>query len=320
MKPLSLLILLFSQLAFSAGHEGGNGGDPIRMEFIRIGEKILADKTQNIISLTSQNIYNEMKAKLTIENIKISDAVLIDNGNSVVSAIGNTKTITLYTGGELQDLSWSRIIENKEIRKKLVLHELFRLVDVDDDNYVYSNKIINPRATLDLSQGMDLPERLFPLSKAEMMEKGEQVDFPMSKCIESTSFRYEEVANIKCDQATGQCDISSRTNSSKLFEIEFKKTKRISRFLNDVNQRKTKGFISCLYTRGHDICNANPRKEYSLMTCSMFLSDTLLPSGYLSSLNIQHQGQQQQQNQQQQQQEQQQQHSKQISSVSMQQQ
>src|SRR5690606_11588726 len=73
----------------------------------------------------------------SIDVIRVADGILIDNSGSKVEAIGEPGRIVL--AGDL----WMEHFERERDIYYLVLHELLRAADINDDNYIISGAL-NP--------------------------------------------------------------------------------------------------------------------------------------------------------------------------------
>ncbi len=149
MKILILLSLSLSLHASDGGSSGaGNGGDYIRMKFIDIGNNIVDYYTEGFKEIKEQlQSPEELRDYLDIKIIKLSTEVLTDNGGSKVDAIGEPNSITLYEGKESEGTGWYGIYQRNEA-EKLVLHEMLRAHGINDDNYVYSKKVLKSQDIL----------------------------------------------------------------------------------------------------------------------------------------------------------------------------
>lgn len=133
------LTLIFTSQAF-AQHEVGNGGDQIRKGFILEGKEVLKriDKTAAATALLLQNkiTTDELKLQLDIQVIQVTEKILIDNTGSEVDALYVDPHIIL------NQERWSLLMNEDADLDLLILHELFRAIHFNDDNYVLSSEII----------------------------------------------------------------------------------------------------------------------------------------------------------------------------------
>jgi hypothetical protein len=132
--------LIWSLMA-TGGHRHGNGGDHVRASFMKLGEAAISylEETEEGQALISSYKLDpsQLRQLNSIEVISVSDGLLIDNNGSKVEAIGEPGKIML--NGD----AWMEHFERERDVYYLVLHELLRAADIDDDNYVISGAI-NP--------------------------------------------------------------------------------------------------------------------------------------------------------------------------------
>ena len=160
MKTKILFIILsafvsFTVLAKSSGSSGvGNGGDSARDSFITIGKNIIQNYGSGLqliepeLKIHNFKNYKDLEVLLSIDVISTSKEILIDNRGSIVSAIGEPKSIVLYVGNEHPELNWNKILQNTAKSERLVLHELLRAAEVNDDNYIFTNLILKEQGKI----------------------------------------------------------------------------------------------------------------------------------------------------------------------------
>ncbi len=122
---------------------GGNGGDYVRMKFLEVGNFILRNYKQSLIKVTGLSSLERMRRNLNINVISLSRDPLYDNHGSLVDALGELNRIVLYQGDGTTRTGWLGIYERDDLVEKLVLHEMLRATGIDDDNYIYSTKILS---------------------------------------------------------------------------------------------------------------------------------------------------------------------------------
>jgi hypothetical protein len=157
------------------GHERGNGGDEVRLEFINRGEQILISYEATIKQILSLDQFNKMKDTLNIKRILLSEKELFDYSDSNVSAIENNGVITLYIGEDIKNLNWQSLFKNSKRVNKLILHEILRSSGLNDDDYVYSNKIMQPISYLSFNQKKNLiifEDDTFPITAKQTIKHG----------------------------------------------------------------------------------------------------------------------------------------------------
>ncbi len=135
-------ISTFAQVEFESGG-GGNGGDYIRMKFIEVGNFILKNYKEGLREIEPVTDVDALRNTLDIRVIKLSSSPLVDNGGSKVDAIGSQGKILLYEGNQNLGTGWYGIFSKADLVEKLVLHEMLRAAGVNDDNYIYSSKVLS---------------------------------------------------------------------------------------------------------------------------------------------------------------------------------
>jgi hypothetical protein len=142
MKVLNLIALLIFPLVASAdGTVIGNGGDYVRSTFFRVGESAinyLHSDPDGRRLVTEYNLsLDALRLTLNIKVVTVTADTLRDNRGSIVDAIGTPGSITLNSG------AWIKYFEKNWDVTYLVVHEMLRSANVNDDNYVIS-KHLNP--------------------------------------------------------------------------------------------------------------------------------------------------------------------------------
>lgn len=133
-------LCLVTSVAFAGeAHREGNGGDHVRATFMMMGKEVVSylKETQPGIGLAVKHDLDLTKLDdtLTIDTISAVDAVLIDNGGSVVDALGEPGKISLDKN------QWFEHFEKERDVYYLVFHEMLRAVGVNDDNYIISGSV-----------------------------------------------------------------------------------------------------------------------------------------------------------------------------------
>jgi hypothetical protein len=128
-----------------AGHRHGNGGDHARATFLKLGHAVVdvleqTNEGQELVKLHDLNTV-QLRDQLTINVVSVAQGILIDNGGSVVEAIGEPGKIVLSSD------AWLQHFEKEYDVYYLVFHEMLRAVGVNDDDYIIS-KAINPFPTI----------------------------------------------------------------------------------------------------------------------------------------------------------------------------
>ena len=234
MIPTVLLLLCITP-SF-AGHFTGNGGDHIRGVFIKLGETVLSflkETEEGKKILTDNNLsIDSLQKLLNIEVITAIDTPLVDNGGSSVDAIGEKGKILLNKN------RWNDHLEKERDIYYLVLHELLRALEVNDDNYIISKALlpfpnsrriqtkINPIYPLIASERLDRAFKLDQISingsGCPLQKLGTRVDFDAETNQLNISFE-EYGLNLKKDSA----DLVSRKNCALAIPIQLAKNTRL---------------------------------------------------------------------------------------------
>jgi len=142
-KKVSLILagLTLALGAAWAGHRHGNGGDHARATFLKLGHAVVdvleqTNQGQELVKLHDLDTVL-LRDQLTINVVSTVQGILIDNGGSVVEAIGEPGKIILSSD------AWLQHFEKEQDVYYLVFHEMLRAVGVNDDDYVIS-KALNP--------------------------------------------------------------------------------------------------------------------------------------------------------------------------------
>lgn len=297
-----LWISLFITLSSFAGNEGGNGGDPIRLGFLAEATKLIENKSVEIRQVLGENFITNLRPKLDVNNLILEDELLYDNKGSLASAVYEKGKIKLYTGSEYPDLAWSYLLKVNSIRPKMVLHEIIRLAGVNDDNYYFTNQILG-NEELFLSQIVALPDSKYPLTSAQMIQKGIYYR-PVYENVceeEMEGYRVEATVALNCHPEKYYCEFNEVFNDTFIFSLNFKEKEGYQENLRELNEKRINAVLLCDYQRcplGEEVAGT--------MNCSIRLGNRFQNPSYLNFLRTKQQQDQLQQQQLQQQQQQQQ--------------
>ncbi len=214
------------------GTETGNGGDEIRDFFIHEAIKLMAVLEKRLVFRLyyGQFIWPmDFSKKINIKNIKLaSESPLIDNGGSVVSALvldtkkqEDLRSLKKYTDVSSPYLDRYLILDSNIWRGKiktygkspfptqrLIIHEILRLNNVKDDNYIVTEQIIKQMRT-NVSK---LPN---PSYKMHIDNWLNHPDFKMSKLSKVNPHLAKEVSDDLI-----QLDLASRFKELVFFHID----------------------------------------------------------------------------------------------------
>jgi len=232
---LKTIAFLYATQA-SAGHFTGNGGDHVRGMFLKLGEAVVAflNETEEGKKLLVDNNLNveSIKKTLSIEVVFAIETPLIDNGGSSVDAIGEKGKILLNKN------RWTEHLEKERDVYYLVLHEILRVLEVNDDNYIISKAImpfpvsrrihtkITPLYPLILSERLDKVFKLDQISVngtgCPLQSLGTRVDFDKESNQLDISFE-EYLLNLTKENN----DVVSRKNCALSIPIQLPKNTRL---------------------------------------------------------------------------------------------
>jgi hypothetical protein len=162
MKLFPLMAILVMTIACGKDNKSGRPAQPsvipftsnysyneisLRKEFMKQASKIIRLHGPEINLYFRQDVASLMKARLRSENIFMSEAVIYNASRNPVHSEINNSSITLYVGEQYPDQNWNHYINYNQSQKintdRLILHELFELADIRDDNFRHTARFIN---------------------------------------------------------------------------------------------------------------------------------------------------------------------------------
>ncbi len=129
---LILLIFLSSSLSFANESIEQLRKERIKTYFMDQALQVINEIGSQLEENLGELNHGDLNKVLTNANISISNQELIDNTGSLVDAIGVPGSVTLSFE------RWSNFIKEGRDVRLLVLHEVLRMAQIDDDNYVVS--------------------------------------------------------------------------------------------------------------------------------------------------------------------------------------
>ena len=156
---LSILITALLLLVSCGKNESGKSGgipyvdyytaekeEAIRQDFLREGREVLARYEPAIKEMFGFRTAGLIRGRLRHENLQLSNSMLYGERNTITRSTNRNALVTLYIGRERPDLSWAPYRNGRtSAYTRLVLHELLLLGEVDDRNFVYTDRILNRR-------------------------------------------------------------------------------------------------------------------------------------------------------------------------------
>ena len=118
----------------------------LRQEYMKQASKLIRLYGAEINQYFRSDVAGLMKARLRSENILMSENVIYNtNRNPIHYEIHNT-AVTLYVGEQYPDQNWNHYINYNQSQKvntsRLILHQLFELAGIQDDNFRHTDRFI----------------------------------------------------------------------------------------------------------------------------------------------------------------------------------
>lgn len=200
-KIVISILFIYAPLLSQAGHFTGNGGDHVRGMFLKLGEAVVSflnETEEGKKLLLDHNLsIDALKKILTIEYVSAIEAPLIDNGGSNVDAIGEKGKILLNKN------RWTEHLEKERDVYYLVLHELLRAIEVNDDNYIISKAILPFPTSRKINTKITPVYPLIATERLDQIFKLEQIKLNGSGCsLQTLGTRFD------FDKESNQLDIS----------------------------------------------------------------------------------------------------------------
>ncbi len=286
-----------SQQVSMDGHERGNGGDEVRHAFINLGNETLIKYKFMLNQIFEENVIDQMKETLSVDRILLSNRELFDHSDSQVAAIENNGIITLYIGNTPERLSWGKITEEPSPFIKLVLHELIRSAGINDDNYIYTDKIIQPQKYISLSFDTLLPKGSEPFLAEQIIEHGirKQNQKTSNHCGKAYQYDLYVTGKIQCakSEKMSLCNVKEALSNSFLMSFNTKNDAELVSFINDY---ASKVIIKCSYSAEQVVnCSDGTKRLTDSYSCSLKFPEHYGPDGQRLLSQQQQQQQQQQQ-------------------------
>jgi hypothetical protein len=183
----------------------------LKQYFIDQAEYIIADLYKNSTLIEFNDIALErerLEEYLLPENIEISTTTLIDNTGSLVDAIGVPEKVIL------DESRWQEMQISSQDNRILVLHELFRISSINDDNFILSRylyheltplesetKKITPYCNLRVSETyVKVKEKTFRGAGSAVMPSGNRIIYSSFQVDKSMTVAMRDVKE-KCSDA-----------------------------------------------------------------------------------------------------------------------
>ncbi len=159
MKPLVIIAIL--AFAIACGKDNKSGSVPniqstnpivtneiaVKQDFVNRGRNVIRDFGADMNLYFQGNISSTMNARLQIENIYLTEAVIYSQKNRTpTSSDIQNYMATLYVGQQYPELNWYvYLTQNHPQMHRLIMHVLIELAGVQDLNYRHTDQILANR-------------------------------------------------------------------------------------------------------------------------------------------------------------------------------
>lgn len=115
-----------------------------KQQFLERGRFLVQRYQDEIDSIFGRNTARTIQSRLRIENIDISEAILYsDNSRKPTRSNRRNSNVTLYAGSEYPNYNWRSMFQrNDSDLDRYIMNELLELVGINDNNYVYTDRIL----------------------------------------------------------------------------------------------------------------------------------------------------------------------------------
>lgn len=115
----------------------------IRRDFIREGKQVLAQYEREMKEMFGPRTVGLIRGRLRHENVQLTESLIYGERNILTRSTNRNALVTLYIGRDHENLSWGRFHQTRtSLYTRLVMHELLLLGEVDDRDYIYTNRIL----------------------------------------------------------------------------------------------------------------------------------------------------------------------------------
>lgn len=120
--------------------------EEFRRDFVRTSQELLNVFDNDLKSMFGPRVVGFIRNRLTLENVQVTEQILMNERNQVVRSYHQNNQIFLYVGHQEQQLDWMRARRGARLNyNRLVLHEMLVLGGVDDQNFRYTDQIMRGR-------------------------------------------------------------------------------------------------------------------------------------------------------------------------------
>jgi hypothetical protein len=117
--------------------------DLIRQDFIREGLQVLSRFDREMKDMFGPRTVGLIRGRLRHENIVLTEALIYGDRNIITRSTNRNALVTLYIGRQEAQLSWAPFHRSKtSLYTRLVMHELLLLGEIDDRDFIYTNRLL----------------------------------------------------------------------------------------------------------------------------------------------------------------------------------
>ena len=160
---MKLFILMFTLLALiSCGKKNSSGKsdksiagvssytaleeEEFRRDFVRTGQELLRVYDYDLKNMFGPRVVGFIRNRLSIENVQVTEQILMNERNQVVRSHQQNSQIFLYIGQQEWQLDWMRARRGARANyERLVMHEMLLLGGIADVNFRYTDQVMRGR-------------------------------------------------------------------------------------------------------------------------------------------------------------------------------
>jgi hypothetical protein len=157
MKLTSLILALLFAVACGKDNESGKPStkrytenyttvqeEEFRQDFIREGLELVRVYENDLKMNFGARTVGLMRNRLKHENVVVTAQIIMNDQNEIVRSFHRNGVLHLYIGQG--NLDWIRAKRGNQFQyKRLVMHEVFELADINDKNFRFTDKILRRR-------------------------------------------------------------------------------------------------------------------------------------------------------------------------------
>lgn len=155
MKLTVLVLALFTAIACGKKNESGKPElkkwqatpytsvqeEEFRRDFVQTAQTLIRVHGQEMKVKFGLRKVGLMRNRMTLENVQVTEQIIMNDRNEIVRSFHRHGVLYLYIGQG--NLDWIRAKAGNQFQfKKLVLHEVLEMAEIDDRNFRHSESIL----------------------------------------------------------------------------------------------------------------------------------------------------------------------------------